>query len=106
MKGFNDNEHIVKKIHTSHLQPENPNTVYASHGEDGRGGLSINLVWVKGEDSVYSVFAYIVRCLNTPCGVQQQNCLSQHRAWEEGAEGQPSFPVAFVLEEETGVVGV
>jgi hypothetical protein len=70
MKGFNDNEHIVKKIHTSHLHPENQNSVYASHRGDGRGGLSINRVGVKGEDSVCSAFVYVIGCLNTLCGVQ------------------------------------
>lgn len=59
-----------KKNHTSHLQPENQNSVYASYWEDGRGGLSINVVWVKGEDSVRSAFVYVIGCLNVLCGVQ------------------------------------
>lgn len=59
-----------KKNHTSHLQPENQNSVYASHGEDGRGGLSINVVRVEGEDAVCSALVYVIGCLNAPRGVQ------------------------------------
>lgn len=59
-----------KKNHTSHLQPENQNSVYASHREDGRGGLSINVVRVEGEDGVCSALAYAIGCLNVPHRVQ------------------------------------